>query len=189
MKKGLLLGLLVLSSMAMAAESSTTTIDIQTQLKIEDTGIIVTPGDDGTEGDALVLDHGTPDKTGDSTAIGPKPVVIKTASGPLPAGRKLKLDLDASKASANDLVVDGGKTSIERIAHTLTGLIEDATIENGKNSLTIAGGNTNDTGTVTTNGNSVKVNFKSTVQKDELLGKAIGNYANTSTLSVTVLAN
>lgn len=186
MKKRLILGLLALSVVAMA-ESTTTTINVNTKLNINDSGIIITPTPDGTTtANSIDLDHGTPDKGLDSVATG-KSVYIKTADGQLPAGIKLNVSLDSSKVDGNNLVT-GAKSEAETIPHQLDGIIKNGALT-GTGKLSVVGATTNAAQTLTTTGEALEVAFTSTVAKNNLIGKFSGDYTNTSTLSVTVLAN
>lgn len=186
MKKGLILGLLALSTVAMSTGTNTTSVDVVTDLTLNGTGIIITPEEGGNQNGFIHLPHGTKDvPTASKTAT--IPAYIKSTTGALPAGIVVRIDLDADKSNKNNLSVGGTATSpAEKIAHTLTGTIENGTTT--KSALTISGDIVNDNTEVTTTKDILKVNFVSDITQEAMTGKMVGTYKNTSNLSVTVLA-
>lgn len=183
MKKGLLLGVLALSVIAVGAD--TTTVSIETRLNLTNNGIIITPDEGGVETNTVSLDHGDQDGSIDSEVSGVK-AYIKTPTGQIPAGRNLKVALISDAANVNNLKTGTGSAA-ELIAHTLTGVVEGGTAVNS--TLQLAESTTTSETNVTTTGDALAIAFSSKVLKEDLQAKLSGSYLNTSTLSVTVLAN
>ncbi|MGL5279116.1 MAG: hypothetical protein ACRC8M_08625 [Cetobacterium sp.] len=160
-------------------------IYLETNLTLIGNGVVITPDESGTTSGKIYLEHGTKKVVSNSEAS--QIAYIKSTVGALPEGILVRVGLDADKINKNDLSVNGiGTSQAVKMAHTLTGTIENGLVK--KNILSISGNTLNDNIEVTTTKDILKVNLISAISEEEMTGKTAGIYKNVSHLSVVVLA-
>lgn len=160
-------------------------INLETDLSLIGNGIVITPNEEGIISSRVSLEHGVKKAVSDSEAS--QVTFIKSTLGNLPSGLRLKIYLHADSQRLNNLVIGASEKFEEKIPHALTGEILSGRILS-KDKLEITGSKIEDESELITTDKILAVKLHSKILGEDMLDKKTGNYENTSTLSVKLLA-